>query len=70
LLESIEIITKIIKEEVAALKSSKKVFLGGFLQGCCLALAVYLKLTPDIQLGGIFGGSGGHVFSSWNGFYA
>jgi predicted esterase len=48
LLESVDLITKIIEEEAKTLKSSKKVFLGGFLQGCCLTLAVYLKLSDDI----------------------
>ena len=47
------------------MKSAKKVFLGGMLQGCCLAMATYLHLSPHIQLGGVFGNSGGHVLSSW-----
>jgi predicted esterase len=47
----------LIKKEVKLLGSAQKVFLAGFSQGSCLAIAVYL-LFSEGQLGGVFGVSG------------
>eukprot|EP01016_Furgasonia_blochmanni_P050293 TRINITY_DN7753_c0_g1_i5.p2 TRINITY_DN7753_c0_g1~~TRINITY_DN7753_c0_g1_i5.p2 ORF type:complete len:245 (-),score=51.27 TRINITY_DN7753_c0_g1_i5:1700-2374(-) len=55
-LESEETIKKNLKDEIAILGDSKKVFLGGFSQGCCMSLHVGLGF--DQPLGGIIGLSG------------
>jgi len=39
-------------------KDPRRVFLGGFSQGCLVALAAFLKLPKDTPLGGVFGLSG------------
>lgn len=52
-------IKKVIAEEIAALKgNSKKVFIGGFSQGCFMSL--FCALTYPLPLGGLIG-SGGYL---------
>ena len=54
--ESVKLISELIDAEVKILGLGEKVFLGGFSQGCAIALATFL-LSP-YQLGGIVGLSG------------
>ncbi|CDW78472.1 phospholipase carboxylesterase family protein [Stylonychia lemnae] len=56
LMESVDIVTKHIESEIKLVGQSKQIFLGGFSQGCALALATFLKY--DKLLGGIIGLSG------------
>jgi predicted esterase len=53
---AVETITKIIEQEVKLLKGdASRVFLGGFEQGGCIALATFLNLPESIgALGGVF----------------
>ena len=46
-----------LKEEVALLGSTEKVYVGGFSQGCAISLASFL-LFNEGQLGGVVGISG------------
>ena len=55
-MESVDIVTKYIKDEEKVLGSSEKIFLGGFSQGCALSLATFLNFPG--KLGGIVGLSG------------
>jgi phospholipase/carboxylesterase len=50
---------ELIKKEVKELGSSKQVFIGGFSQGCTIALTTYLRFTGG-PLGGVVGVSGFH----------
>ena len=50
-------ITNLLKEEVKTVGNSELVFIGGFAEGRCLALATFLKFQGT--LGGIFGSNGG-----------
>ena len=58
--ESIEIVSQLIEEEMGKLDDRpNNIFLGGFSQGCCLALSTFVKKSyPNGQLGGILGLSG------------
>jgi phospholipase/carboxylesterase len=56
---SVQKIIAIIRKEVELLGDTKKIFLGGFSQGCSLALATYLCFD-DGPLGGVIGCSGVH----------
>jgi predicted esterase len=47
-----------IKNEIQILGSSKQIFLGGFSEGCSMAIATWLKF--DQQLGGIIACNGLH----------
>ena len=55
--KSVNIIHRMLKEEVAELGSTEKVFVGGFSQGCALSLASFL-LFEGGRLGGVVGLSG------------
>ena len=57
--ETIKLVTDLVKKEAEKLGDSKKVFIGGFSQGCAIALATFL-LFKDGQLGGVVGLSGTH----------
>jgi phospholipase/carboxylesterase len=50
-------VIKLIQDEIELLGDSKRIFLGGFSQGCSLALATYI-LYNQAPLGGILGCSG------------
>ncbi|KAJ3030310.1 UNVERIFIED_CONTAM: hypothetical protein HDU68_009463 [Siphonaria sp. JEL0065] len=56
MLETVEKINKLIKEEIASGIKSKRIVLGGFSQGSAMSLLTALK--TDIKLGGIVGLSG------------
>jgi phospholipase/carboxylesterase len=60
LAESTEIILKMVREEVKKLGNSNKIFLGGFSEGCGLALSVYLQYD-DGPFGGVVGCHGSNV---------
>ena len=57
--DSVNIITNIIQQEAQVLGSSEKCFIGGFSQGCAIAIATYLRFDQGV-LGGVFGASGAH----------
>ena len=42
--ESMERVMEVIKTEISSIGDASKVFLGGFGQGGCLAIGIYLKL--------------------------
>ncbi|KAL4512888.1 hypothetical protein ABPG72_017573 [Tetrahymena utriculariae] len=54
--DSYEIIQKTIDEEIQILGNSKKIFIGGFSQGC--SMSIYTGITYPSVLGGIIGLSG------------
>lgn len=59
--ESIEIVSKVLDEEVKALNNDpKKVWVGGFSQGCALSLATMISYPR--ALGGLIGLSGMNAF--------
>ena len=58
MLESVKIISGILDEEIEKLDGqSQNIYLGGFSQGCSLALSTFLTY-PTHQLGGVLGLSG------------
>ena len=56
LMESVDLVSKIIDAEAASIGSSKKVFVGGFSQGCAVTLATLISYPNP--LGGIVALSG------------
>ena len=57
MLEAVEMITKLLNQEVEELNGkSENVFIGGFSQGCALSLATFMKYPH--RLGGVIGLSG------------
>ncbi|KRX07774.1 hypothetical protein PPERSA_07524 [Pseudocohnilembus persalinus] len=56
IVESTKMVNNVLTEEISILKDSKKVFIGGFSQGACMALHTGLQF--DQQLGGILVFSG------------
>ena len=52
-----KIIQRLVQEEVEIIGDPTKVFLGGFSQGCCLALATFLTQLK-YPIGGVVGLSG------------
>jgi len=51
-------IADLVQEEVQLLGKGQNVFLGGFMQGCTLALDMYLREARRLQLGGFVGSVG------------
>ena len=58
--ESADKATALIAQEVNLLGSPKQVFIGGFSQGCAVALAAYLRHKGS-SLGGVVGVGGFHA---------
>ena len=57
MMKSVELVTKLVDQEVERLDGkSEKVFIGGFSQGCALSLATFLMYPK--RLGGVLGLSG------------
>ena len=56
--DSFEKLKQLIQKEILQLEDSKLIYIGGFGQGCSMALATYLMLDKNIQLGGVIGCSG------------